>query len=155
MPTPRRDPDLALAAGIVAWIGAVLVADGIDAFDGHELARQLLLGAATWGVLGLLLRREVPLVRAQTLLVVGFATCVEYTFSPLLEAYVYRIGTVPLFVPPGHGLVYLAALAIGRSAPVRARLRLLVVVTVVVGAAWAAWGLVSVRHDVLGAFWFA
>ena len=62
----------------------------------------------------MLLRRETPLVRAQVAVVVVFATAVEYTFSPLLEVYVYRLDNVPAFVPPGHGLVYLCALAIGR-----------------------------------------
>ena len=141
---------------MLAWIGLVLLADGVRALDGAEAARQLALGAATWLVLGALLRREAPLVRAQTLVVVALATCVEYTFSPLLEAYVYRIHTVPLFVPPGHGLVYLAALAIGRSVPSRpaapARRR-----HGAVGGPWAVAGLVGLdgRHDVLGAFWFA
>jgi hypothetical protein len=146
--------DLAVAATVLAWIGLVLLADGVRALDGAEPARQLALGITTWLVLAALLRRETPLVRAQTLVVVALATCVEYTFSPLLQAYVYRIGTVPLFVPPGHGLVYLAALAIGRSAPARAWRRPLVTLTVVMGGAWATWGLVSGRHDVLGAFWF-
>ena len=63
-------------------------------------------------------------VRGARAVVVVLATLVEYTFSPLLEAYVYRIGTVPPFVPPGHGLVYLAALWIGRSPVVRAHARL-------------------------------
>lgn len=149
--------DLAVAVTVLVWIGLVLLADGVHALDGAEAARQLALGAATWLVLAALLRRETPLVRAQTLVVVALATCVEYTFSPLLEAYVYRIHTVPLFVPPGHGLVYLAALAIGRSAPVRARQRPLAVLTVAVGGLWAVAGLVGLggRHDVLGAFWFA
>jgi hypothetical protein len=97
-------------------------------------------------------------VRAQTAVVVVLATCVEYTFSPLLQAYVYRIGTVPLFVPPGHGMVYLAALAIGRSSLVShaglAR-RGAVVLTVVVSGAWAIHGaLFAGRHDLLGAFWW-
>ena len=80
----------------------------------------------TWVPLVLLLDRGVgiwwqtPLVRAQVAVVVVFATAVEYTFSPLLEVYVYRLGNVPAFVPPGHGLVYLCALAMGRSAWVRA-----------------------------------
>ena len=78
----------------------------------------------------------------------------EYTFSPLLEAYVYRIGTVPLFVPPGHGLVYLAALALGRSALAARHRRPLVALTVVVGGTWAVAGLLGPRHDALGAFWF-
>ena len=88
------------------------------------------------------------------MLVVGFATAVEYTFSPLLEAYVYRIGTVPFFVPPGHGLVYLAALAVGRSATARAHARGLVAATVAVAGAWALYGVtLADRRDVLGAFW--
>jgi hypothetical protein len=155
VPRPLLDPDLRVAALVVGWIGAVLLGDSVAALDGHELLRQVVLGAATWAVLGALLARETPLVRTQTLLVVACATAVEYTFSPLLEAYTYRIGTVPLFVPPGHGLVYLAALAVGRSATARAHARALVVGTVVVGGAWAAHGLLlAERRDVLGAFWF-
>lgn len=114
-----------------------------------------MLGALTWLVLAVLLRRETPLVRVQTLVVVALATCVEYTFSPVLQAYTYRIGTVPLFVPPGHGLVYLAALALGRSELFGRHRRALVAATVVAGGAWAVWGLAAPRHDVLGAFWFA
>ena len=150
--------DLGLAAAVLGWIGLVLLVDAVPALDGVEAGRQVVLGAATWLVLAGLLRRETPLVRAQTLVVVALATCVEYTFSPLLQAYVYRIGTVPLFVPPGHGLVYLAALALGRSVLVRAWARPLVVLTVLGGGAWAASGVLGLgsgRHDVLGAFWFA
>jgi hypothetical protein len=150
--------DLGLAAAVLVWIGLVLLADGVRALDAAETARQVTLGATTSLVLAALLRRETPLVRAQTLVVVALATCVEYTFSPLLEAYVYRIHTVPLFVPPGHGLVYLAALALGRTPLMRAWRRPLVALTVLVGAAWAASGLLGLvdgRHDVLGAFWFA
>lgn len=157
--------DLVVAACVVGWIGAVLLLDAVHlpggpgehgsmAGSGTEAARQVLLGVTTWLVLAGLLRRETPLVRTQTLVVVALATGVEYTFSPLLEAYVYRIGTVPFFVPPGHGLVYLAALALGRSALFAALRRPLVVATVVVGGAWAAHGLVAARPDVLGAFWF-
>ena len=153
-PPVLRDPDLRIAVLTVAWIGAVLLGDAVPALDGHEVLRQAGLGVATWCVLAALLRRETPLVRAQTLLVVCFATAVEYTFSPLLEAYTYRIGTVPLFVPPGHGLVYLAALAVGRSETARAHARGLVAATVVAAGAWAAYGVtLADRRDVLGAFW--
>ena len=147
--------DVRLAGLVVGWIGAVLVADALPRAAGPEWLRQVVLGVTTWAVLALLLRRETPLVRVQTLLVVAFATAVEYTFSPLLEAYTYRIGTVPLFVPPGHGLVYLAALALGRS-PYAVRWRTpLIAATVVVGTAWAVAGLLEPgRPDVLGAFWW-
>jgi hypothetical protein len=142
----------------VAWIGLVLVAASLPLPDGAEPARQVALGVATWAALAALLRRETPLVRAQTLVVVALATCVEYTFSPLLQAYTYAIGTVPLFVPPGHGLVYVAALLLGRSALFGRYRRPLVALTVVAGGAWAVAGLTGLLgpgHDVLGAFWFA
>jgi hypothetical protein len=147
--------DLVVAGVVLAWIGAVLLLDAVRAWDGEEPIRQLLLGAVTWAVLGALLRREPGLVRAQTMVVVGLATMVEYTFSPLLHAYVYRIGTVPFFVPPGHGLVYLAALALGRSALLRAAPRVAMALTVAVGGWWALYGVLgAARPDALGAFWF-
>jgi len=142
--------DLALAAGVMAWIGSVLWLD-----RSGPMVEQIVLGVLTWGVLLLALRRETPQVRTQTGVVVVLATMVEYTFSPLLEAYIYRLETVPAFVPPGHGLVYLAALALGRTALFLALRRPLVVATVVVGGAWAVHGVVLAdRTDALGAFWF-
>jgi hypothetical protein len=147
--------DLTIVATVLGWIGAVLLLDTVRAWNGAEPVRQLLLGAVTWAVLVGLLRREPGLVRAQTMVVVGLATMVEYTFSPLLQAYVYRIGTVPLFVPPGHGLVYLAALALGRSALLRAAPQVAVTLAVVVGGGWALHGVLgAARPDALGAFWF-
>lgn len=146
--------DLRIAAVVMLWIGGVLLVDAVPGLDGAEAIRQVLLGAGTWAVLIGLLRREPGLVRTQTMVVVVLATGVEYTFSPLLEAYVYRIGTVPLFVPPGHGLVYLAALALGRSPLFQRHARPLVGATVVIGGGWAVWGvLASGRTDALGAFW--
>jgi hypothetical protein len=132
------------------WLPLVLVAD-----RGADIWVQRALGLLTWLLLLALLRREMPLVRAQVAVVVAFATAVEYTFSPLLHVYVYRLGNVPAFVPPGHGLVYLCALAIGRSLWVHRREQALVILTVLVGGAYASWGLlVSDRPDVLGAFWY-
>ena len=136
---------------VMGWISLVLVIDA----DG-TLSTQRLLGAATWLLLLVVCARETPLVRAAVVVVVVFATLVEYTFSPLLQVYVYRFDNVPAYVPPGHGLVYLAAFAIGHTPWVRAHLRGCVAATASVGAAWASWGLFgSDRVDVLGAFWFA
>ena len=101
--------------------------------------------------------RVSPLVRAQTAVVVAFATVVEYVFSPTLEVYTYRFDNVPAYVPPGHGLVYLSAFALGprrvrRAAPACVRSA----AVLVVGGAWAAYGvLLADRPDALGAFWFA
>jgi hypothetical protein len=149
--TDRRE--FSIAAIVMGWIGLVLVLAGGE-WPLGEVIRQLVLGAATWAVLVALLAREPLPVRIQTALVVVFATLVEYTFSPLLQAYVYKIGTVPLYVPPGHGLVYLGALALGRSPSVKSRQRALIPAVVLIGGAWAGYGLLGARHDVLGAFWF-
>ncbi|MFN8077307.1 MAG: hypothetical protein U0Q15_18055 [Kineosporiaceae bacterium] len=145
------------------WIVAVLVLDALPwpgtparGLNGPELVKQGVFGAVTWWLLVALLRRQPLLIRVQTGVVVALATLIEYTFSPLLEAYVYRIGTVPLFVPPGHGLVYLAAACLGNAAWVRRHARAAVAVTVAVGGAWAVAGLaLGSRRDDLGAFWFA
>ena len=134
---------------VVGWITLVLLVDSAG-----SLAVQRLLGVLTWVVLIALLWRESPLVRMQTAVVVAFATAVEYTFSPLLEVYVYRFDNVPAYVPPGHGLVYLAALAIGRSVFVAAHERACVAAVEVAGGAYAGYGLLADRTDVLGAFWY-
>ncbi|MGH3472919.1 MAG: hypothetical protein ACRDPG_12865 [Nocardioidaceae bacterium] len=135
---------------VVGWITCVLL------LDAHSsLGQQDALGIATWCVLLVLLARESALVRAQTLVVVTFASAVEYTFSPLLHVYLYRFHNVPLYVPPGHGLVYLAALSIGRMAFVRAHARMLMALVILVGGTWSAYGVLwASRPDALGAFWF-
>ncbi len=134
----------------IGCINAVLIID-----SGSTLAVQRMLGILTWVVLLGILSRESGLVRMQTAVVVVFATAVEYTFSPLLEVYLYRFDNVPMYVPPGHGLVYLAALTIGRTAFVRAHSRACAATVLVVGGAYAAYGLfLAERQDVLGAFWY-
>ena len=95
-------------------------------------------------------------VRAQTVVVVVFATIVEYVFSPTLEVYSYRFDNVPAFVPPGHGLVYLSAFALGHAALVERHRRTAIALVLAVGGAWAAYGVLGTdRTDALGAFWYA
>jgi hypothetical protein len=91
-------------------------------------------------------------VRYQVGAVIVAATMLEYTASPLLGLYTYRLHNVPSFVPPGHGLVYLAALTIGGAMyGSRAGIWFPRAVLVMAGA-WAAWGVViSARPDVGGA----
>lgn len=138
-----------VATALMAWITLVLAVDA-----GGSLSTQRLLGVLTWVLLIAVLRRESPTVRVQTGVVVAFATVVEYTFSPLLGVYLYRFDNVPAYVPPGHGLVYLAALSLGRTSLVRTHLGGCVAAVVAVGGGYAAWGLLfGPRMDVLGAIW--
>jgi hypothetical protein len=137
-------------AAVLTWIPVVLFLD-----RGATMTQQRLLGVGTWLLLLALLAREDNRVRIQVGVVVAFATAVEYCFAGWLGVYVYRLHDVPWFVPPGHGLVYLGALAIGRMDAVRRYAHLLIPGTLVIAGAYAAWGLfLSPRRDVLGAFWF-
>ena len=101
-----------------------------------------------------LLAGESRTVRVQVVLVILAATCVEYTASVGLGLYSYRLGNVPSFVPPGHGLIYLCAIVMGRSHAFAEWRRRLVPATLTVAGAWAIGGLLSSRHDVLGAVLF-
>ena len=134
---------------IFVWAAVTLVLD-----TGASIWEQRGLGLLTWALLLLALRTESRTTRIQVGVVVVFATLVEYVFAGYLGVYVYRLHNVPAFVPPGHGLVYLAALCIGRSAWAH-RSTWLVPVTLWACGAWAVWGLtLSPQLDVLGAFWF-
>jgi hypothetical protein len=136
---------------MMGWLSVVLWLDS----DGG-LGLQRTLGVGTWVVLLLVLRRVSPVVRVQTVVVVVFATIVEYVFSPTLEVYLYRFDNVPMYVPPGHGLVYLSAFALGHTAFVTRNMRACIAVVLVVGGAWAGYALfLAERPDALGAFWYA
>jgi hypothetical protein len=114
--------------------------------------QQLLLGAATWVVL-ILACRGLPAERiAQVALVVCVATCTEVVGSVLWGVYEYRLGNLPAFVPPGHGLVYLTGLSLSECAFVRRRPRPFVLGVLTVSLVWTVAGLtVMPRLDVAGA----
>jgi hypothetical protein len=143
----RSRAELAIIAIVLVWIA---FGAGLDSQAG--VWRQRLVGVLTWTLLIAILRRQPRSVRVQVGVVIVLATCVEYTASPLLGLYTYRLHNVPSYVPPGHGLVYLAALNIGRSA-LADRLRMpLVAFALVACGAWALWGAVlAPRQDLLGA----
>ena len=111
---------------------------------------QLLLGAVTWIVL-LLAARALPAERrAQVAIVVVAATCAELIGSILWGVYSYRLGNLPSFVPPGHGLVYLTGLSLSRV--LAGRERALVGVALAGALGWGLAGLtVLPRLDVAGA----
>jgi hypothetical protein len=140
------DP-LAFAATVLVVIAAFL---GLDA--GASAYEQLAIGVATWA---LLLAASAPLSpeeRSRVALVVLVATGAEVMGSIVLGAYTYRLENLPAFVPPGHGLVYLAGLRISQSAPVLRHARAFVAAAAVVVVVWAAVGLAMLqRTDLLGA----
>ncbi|MDQ3615838.1 MAG: hypothetical protein M3393_04280 [Actinomycetota bacterium] len=141
-------------AAFVSMMGWLSIVLWLDSDGGLWLQRGLGLG--TWLVLLLALSRVSPVVRVQTVVVVALATAVEYIFSPTLEVYLYRFDNVPMYVPPGHGLVYLSAFALGHTRFVETHMRACVSLVLLAGGMWAGHGLfLAQRQDALGAFWYA
>jgi hypothetical protein len=130
---------------LCGFIAAVLLVD-----TQADARAQLLLGGASWLALALALRGIDPMLRAQALVVVPVATLGEILGSVVWGVYTYRLENLPSFVPPCHGLVYLAGAAFAAHA---ARHRDLLVRVALVGVlGWAALGLtVLPRTDVAGA----
>ncbi len=113
---------------------------------------QLLLGAATWAILIASSVSLGPEDRARALLVVVVASCAEVLGSIVLGAYTYRLENLPAFVPPGHGLVFLAGLRISQSGVVRRHRRIFLAAVIGIVAAWGIAGLLLLgRTDALGA----
>jgi hypothetical protein len=143
---PLSSP-LVFAAMVLCVIASFLALDHFASAD-----EQLLLGAATWAILIASCVSLAAEDRARALLVVLVATCAEVLGSIVLGAYTYRLENLPAFVPPGHGLVFLAGLRISQSAPVQRHPRIFLAAVIGIVAAWGAAGLVLLgRTDVLGA----
>ena len=126
----------------------------IDGRGSQEM--QWLLAFFGWLFLIGLLSGESAIIRMQVLVALSFATIGEYFASPYMEGYLYRFGTVPPYVPAGHGMVYLTAVILARSGFFLRHARMIATFIVMVCGLWSAWGLspYAGRSDQIGAFLF-
>ena len=139
------------SAFVVAFFLAVFRIDVAVGLHG-----QLVLGAATWLVFLAALKPLTPEGRMRALLVVVAATCMEVLGSIVWGVYTYRLGNLPLFVPPGHGLVYLTGLSLTQTSLVSRHQRAFLEAVGAVAVAWAVAGLtVLPRTDASGALGMA
>ncbi|MGH8583699.1 MAG: hypothetical protein ACREWG_13150 [Gammaproteobacteria bacterium] len=142
--------DLVVAAVVLFCISIGLYMDSYG-----SRIDQYLLGSIAWCFLACLLRDEDREVRVQVLVAILAATLCEYTFAPAYHIYIYRFDNVPAYVPPGHGLVYLAAVALARSVFMQRYGRTLAALALVLGSLWALWGIsFADRPDLGGAVFF-
>jgi len=135
-----------IRAGVIAgYLGVLLAVD-----TQVDLRAQLVLGALTWIVLVAAARPLSTERRLQVAVVICAATVAELTGSIVWGVYSYRLHNLPTFVPPAHGLVFMAGLALSEA--LRRNARALVVAAAAIAATWGVLGLtVLPRTDAAGA----
>ncbi|HUL93887.1 MAG TPA: hypothetical protein VLV56_16230 [Burkholderiales bacterium] len=82
-----------------------------------DLAGQTTLSVAVWLVLFYVLRRVAGEERRALTICLAIATAGEMILSLGWGLYTYRLGNIPLFVPPGHVLMLLLGLSLARIMP--------------------------------------
>jgi hypothetical protein len=119
------------------------------------MQKQNALGVCGWVFLIGLLIGENKFVRVQVIVAIIFATIGEHFASPYMGGYTYRFENVPAYVPPGHGMVYLTAVALGRSGFFHKYSRQITLFVILVCGLWSLWGIsFAERGDVIGAILF-
>jgi hypothetical protein len=129
--------------GTVAYAAlfAAFVAVALPLDRATSPLEQSVLGLTAWAFLVIALRLQSPSVRLQVVTLVVLATLLEIIGSIVWGAYRYRLENLPLYVPAGHGLFYLAALRVA-SLPILERHARRVVIVVTAGATlWMLYGL--------------
>ena len=106
-------------AGFAASSASLIVA-GL-ALDASGAAwGQPSVDAAAWLAFGVLLVRSAPLDRLALTACLLLATAGEIFLALVWQLYDYRLGNLPLFVPPGHVLLYAFGIWAARWLPLAA-----------------------------------
>ncbi len=95
----------------------VTLALGLWADVHVDLPGQLAIGAVVWGLFLFLIRRLPAAERHRYLACVAIATAGELFLSLAWGLYTYRLGNVPMFVPPGHAMMLMLGLSVARRMP--------------------------------------
>ncbi|HKP00963.1 MAG TPA: hypothetical protein VJU02_04970 [Nitrospiraceae bacterium] len=149
---PHRTRDYVIAAYTFFAVAICLTLE-VNA----SLERQYILGGIAFVSLLVMLLGEKREARIQVLVAVAFATWGEHFASIYMGGYTYRFENVPAYVPPGHGMVYLTAIAMARSGLFQRYARGITAFVIIVCGVWAAWGISGLpeQADALGALMFA
>lgn len=121
-----------------------------------SIEMQLAMGCVAWLLLAGLLVGENRETQLQVVIAVVFATVGEHFASLYMGGYTYRFENVPAYVPPGHGMVYLTAVALARSGFFTRHAKSIAIFVIAVWGGWSLWGISGVpeRGDAVGALLF-
>ena len=151
IPYPHKKRDYFIAVFTFICVAICLITDANAAIE-----KQNALGVCAWVFLIGLLLGEPLEVRVQVGIAVMFATLGEHFASPYMEGYTYRFHNVPAYVPPGHGMVYLTAVALARSGLFQRYAREITRLVLTVCGLWSLWGISGIpeQGDAVGAMLF-
>lgn len=140
----------------IATLTFLCVAISLNLDATGNLAQQNFMGLIAWTFLFGLLIGENKEVRMQVIIAVAFATAGEHFASIYMQGYTYRFGNVPAYVPPGHGMVYLTAVALARSGLFLRHSRKIAAFVVLTCGLWSLWGISGYpeQGDQVGALLF-
>ncbi len=106
------DIRLPQAALVAVALAAALAVDAHTGFAG-----QAAIGLALWALLSWLIGRVSAEERRALMACVVIATFGEVFLSLGWGLYAYRLGNIPLYVPPGHALMLLLGMSLARAMP--------------------------------------
>jgi len=124
-------------AFLLVYSALLLYADG--RFHTHRA--QLVLGVVTFAVLCVCVRSAPAARRAEIWVCVPVATVFEVFGSLIWGGYTYRFHNIPLYVPPGHALVYVFGITAASLPLVRAHERRVGHAVLAICTAWSVAGL--------------
>jgi hypothetical protein len=140
---------------LLAYTPALLFVDGHNASGGTQVA----LGLLTFVVLVACCRGLTTTQRLQTWICVPVATLFEIFGSMIWGGYHYQLQNIPLYVPPGHALVYVFGITAAALPLVRTRRKAFTHTVLGLATVWTVAGLTVMpllgqRLDLLGvALW--
>jgi hypothetical protein len=97
---------------IVTWLIVGLFIDQTMTGWGQSLTNLI-----TWVLLLAYLRTVTPAMQVSLVLCLGYATAGEVFLSLVWGLYEYRLHNVPLFIPPGHALLFTLGLLSAQKIP--------------------------------------
>jgi hypothetical protein len=127
--------------GLLAALIVFTIVAGLAVDRRYGWAGQVLVSVLVWLELSLLCYKLPRPLAERLVACVWISGCGEILASLIWGLYDYQFGNVPLFVPPGHALLYLGGLLIAERLPRRIGVAgpWLVLVLAAPVAAWLAW----------------
>ncbi len=151
-PPPRSRSRWLRLSAVPVLLVAILLLDS-ERMTARYSHGQLLANLLTLGFFIWILHNTNPRLRRLMLIGVAVATIGEICFALLTGMYEYRLHNVPLYVPPGHAILYAVVFQFIREPWVRRHAREVTLCCYAIGATFSI-GWLLIYNDVYGCICF-